>query len=142
MGSSPHRRSCWLSLTVLKVRVDSLGGTLALPGYDIAVEACRGILHRVGTDPGPQTAHTQLSAAVDQVLGTMSSPAIAAALTNLWNDTLHLQCEAAQTRIHNAVSGVGTAVSAYVAGDLEMAEDARRAAVEAPSIELDDVKSF
>lgn len=72
----------------------------------------------------------------------MPSPAIAAALTELWNSTLHVQCEAAQTRVHNAVSGVGTAVSAYVAGDLQMAEDARRAAVEAPSLELDDVKSL
>ena len=118
------------------------GGKLALPGYDISVEACRGILNRVGTDPGPETAHTQLSGAIDQVLGTMSSSAIAAALMDLWNDTLHLHCEAAQTRTSNAVSGVGQAVSAYVAGDLEMAEDARRAAVEAPSLELDDVKSF
>ncbi len=119
-----------------------MGEELALPGYDISVEACRGILNRVGTDPGPETAHTQLSAAVDQVLGTMSSPAIAAALTDLWNDTLHLQCEAAQTRTANAVNGVGKAVSAYIAGDLEMAEEARLAAVEVPSLELDDVKSF
>lgn len=115
---------------------------MALPGYDISVEACRGILNGIGTDPGPETAHTQLSAAVDQVVGSMPSPAIAAALTELWNSTLHVQCEAAQTRVHNAVSGVGTAVSAYVAGDLQMAEDARRAAVEAPSLELDDVKSL
>lgn len=115
---------------------------MAVPGYDISVEACRGILNTVGTDPGPEAAHRELSAAVDQALAVMPSPSIASALTELWNSTLHVQCEAAQARVHNAVTGVGPAVDAYIAGDLEMAEDARRAATEAPALELDDVKSI
>lgn len=141
MGSSPHRAGVPESIKISGSESHP-GGKLAVPGYDISVEACRGILNRVGTDPGPETAHTQLSAAIDQAMGAMTSPAIAAALMELWNSTLHVQCEAAQTRVHNAVTGVGSAVDAYIAGDLEMAEQARRTAAEAPSLELDDVKSI
>lgn len=115
---------------------------MAVPGYDISVDACRGILNHIGTAPEPEAAHKKLSAAVDQAMAAMPSPAIVSALMELWNNTLHVQCEAAQTRIHNAVTGVGSAVDAYVAGDLAMAEEARRAATEAPALELDDVKAL
>ncbi|MEC5197850.1 hypothetical protein RCH21_000058 [Arthrobacter sp. PL16] len=114
---------------------------MAIPGYDISVGACRGVLSTVQADSEAiGTARTKLSSAVDAAIGASRSQQIGDALIGLWNDVLVLQCEAATTRIENAVNGVSAAVNAYVEGDAAMADTARSQVTQMPSLAIDDAK--
>lgn len=114
---------------------------MAIPGYDINVGACRSILSTVQADSEAiGTARAKLSSAVDAAMSASRSQQIGGAMIELWNNVLVIQCEAAATRVENAVNGVGAAVNAYVEGDAAMADTARAQATQMPSLAIDDAK--
>lgn len=114
---------------------------MAIPGYDIDVAACRGVLAGVTAESAEiDTARADLSSAIDAAMTASRSQQIGGALIALWNNVLVLQCEAAATRVENAVNGVGAAINAYVEGDAAMADTARGRVTEMPSLDIDDAK--
>lgn len=114
---------------------------MGIPGYDINVGACRGVLSVVQADSEAiGTARSALSGAVDAAMAASRSQQIGGALIELWNNVLVVQCEAVATRVENAVNGVGAAVNAYVEGDAAMADNARAQATQMPSLTIDDAK--
>lgn len=106
---------------------------MALNGYTIAVNDAKALLDRVADDEELPTALTALQGGFVDAADSCGST-VAAAVEELWNNYLLLQCQAAQTRVGNAVAGVRTAVQAYVDGDAEMAEAGRQAVNQVPRI--------
>jgi len=109
--------------------------------YDINPAGCHGILANVGAEAeGIATERAALDGAVDAAIGACRSSQIGSALIGLWNNVLAIQCEAATTRIENAVGGLRTAVNLYVAGDEEMAAHSQKQVTEVPEISIEDAK--
>jgi hypothetical protein len=112
-----------------------------LGSYDINPAGCHGILTNVESEAdGIAAARAALSGAVDEAIEACRSRQIGGALIELWNNVLAIQCEAATTRVENAVGGLRTAVNLYVAGDEEMAANSQRQVTEVPAITIEDAK--
>ena len=106
---------------------------MTLNGYTIAVNDANALLNRVADDEELPTAETALQDGFTQAADACGST-VAAAVEELWNNYLLLQCQAAQSRVGNAVAGVRTAVQAYANGDAEMAEAGRQAVNQVPRV--------
>lgn len=110
---------------------------MALSGYNIDVAGCSGLLARVRDNEEIPAAAYALDNAYGQAVEGCGSPAVAGALTAV-HIMVAQQAQAAAARIQNAVDGVSQAVNAYIAGDMAMAETARRSVDRAPDLEPDD----
>ncbi|MCC9173283.1 DUF6507 family protein [Arthrobacter sp. zg-Y179] len=109
---------------------------MPLSGYDVNPEGCARVLAQVENDPGRPAALTALQNAVadaQTACGPGGTGAVVQALGELWQNTLALQAEAAETRIGNAVAGVREAVSIIAEADASMADAARASLAEAQS---------
>lgn len=106
---------------------------MALNGYTIAVNDANALLNRVADDEELPAAQAALQSGFSEAADACGST-VAAAVEELWNNYVLLQCQAAQTRVGNAVAGMRTAVQAYVDGDAEMAESGRQAVNQVPRI--------
>lgn len=109
--------------------------------YDINPAGCHGILANVeSAAEGIAAERSALGGAVDEAIAACQSRQVGGALIELWNNVLALQCEAATTRVENAVGGLRMAVNLYVAGDEVMAANSQKQVTEIPAITIEDAK--
>lgn len=109
---------------------------MGLNGYSIDVATCSGILARTRDDEGIWNAIRAVDGACDEAANTCGSFPVAAALTEI-SEMLSQQGKFAAARVENAVDGVGQAVSAYIQGDMDMAESGRRSVNQVPQLDHD-----
>lgn len=112
---------------------------MALTGYDIDADGARGVLNRVeaqGEDLPTirEAAHGHMESLIEAA----KMRSVASALTSVWNDMIAVQAEAAEVRTANGVSGMRTAVNAFVDGDAHMMESSHATMHQAPDLEIDD----
>lgn len=112
---------------------------MSLTGYDIDPAGARGVLNRVeaqGEDLPAirEAAHGHMESLIEAA----KMRAVTTALTSVWNDMIAVQAEAAEVRVANGVSGMRSAVNAFVAGDVHMMESSHATLHQAPDLEIDD----
>ncbi|MDK1327021.1 DUF6507 family protein [Arthrobacter sp. zg-Y1143] len=113
---------------------------MGLNGYSIDVATCSGILARARDDEGVWNAIRAVDVAYDDAANSCGSAAVAAALIEV-GEMLSQQGQFAAARVENAVDGVGQAVSAYIQGDMDMAESGRRSVNQVPQLDHDPAAS-